>query len=270
MRVSEKGQYYGVKKKEKDFSSVFLSQYTYEDKSTDWHYHENPYLMYVISGNMTDRSKNGTTLCPSGSLIFQNWDEQHLNTKESAYGSGFHLEFDRGWLKHYASDLSLSSGQKRIDHPLVHNLLGQIYLEFHRSDSYSPITIETLVIQLCDAITAIHNQSSKLVPSWISRLIEILESGNSDITLQSLSEALGVHPVHISRAIPKYLGMTLGNYLRLQKIRESLPPLIDKKTTLTSIAYNSGFADQSHFTRTFKKVYKVTPKKYRKIVRLNA
>ena len=70
--------------------------------------------------------------------------------------------------------------------------------------------------------------------------------------------------MHLSRAIPKYLGSTLGNYLRQQKIRNAINLMMNPKLSLTDIAYQCGFSDQSHFSRIFKLYFNKTPKSYRK------
>jgi hypothetical protein len=57
MKISTKGQYYGEKKLELDSKGIILSEYDYNTPKTDWHYHENPYFMYVLQGNVYDINK---------------------------------------------------------------------------------------------------------------------------------------------------------------------------------------------------------------------
>jgi hypothetical protein len=73
MKILTKGTYYGAKKQEVEINGILLSQYDYFNPRTDWHYHENPYFMYVLQGNMKDCNAQVKTLCPSGSLMFNNW-----------------------------------------------------------------------------------------------------------------------------------------------------------------------------------------------------
>ena len=95
MRVLTKGEYYGNQKSERSFNGVLLSQYSYSADRTDWHYHENPYFMYVLQGNMKDCNKKVQTICPTGSLMFNNWQEVHYGSKHSPKAGGFHLEFEK-------------------------------------------------------------------------------------------------------------------------------------------------------------------------------
>ena len=57
MKVLKKGEYFGLMQKEVDVDGVLLSEYAYKQENTDWHYHENPYFMYVLQGQLFDSNK---------------------------------------------------------------------------------------------------------------------------------------------------------------------------------------------------------------------
>ena len=126
MKTLTKGQYYGLKNTEKLFGGILLSKYDYLKDRTEWHYHENPYFMYVLHGNMKDTNKKVDTLCPAGSLIYNNWQEKHFGSKHSHTAGGFHLEFERSWLKSHDIHPEILEGNHRIEHPKVHLLVGSI------------------------------------------------------------------------------------------------------------------------------------------------
>ena len=89
MNISGRAQYYGNKNIEFDQEGIVLSEYSYHDPSTPWHYHENPYFMYVLKGNMSDVNHNKVTKIPPGGLMFYNWQEPHLNEKKSTIVEAF-------------------------------------------------------------------------------------------------------------------------------------------------------------------------------------
>lgn len=264
MKILTKGKYYGEKRLEIDNKGIILSEYNYHMPSTDWHFHENPYFMYVIEGNVYDVNKKRKIACTSGSLLLHNWNEMHFNTKESDFARGFHIEFERKWFEQKKLDVNLWEGSQMIDNPAMHHLLGKIYFEFKCQDEYSEISIDLLLLQLCE--TSQYGQNIELgnKPPWIAPLKEILNDNCSKhLSLQFLSDELGVHPVHLSRSIPKYFSATLGNYMRQQKVKKALTYLLNSQHSLTEITYLCGFADQSHFTRTFKSYFGKTPKDFR-------
>lgn len=264
MRILAKGEYYGEKRLEMDNKGIILSEYNYHMPKTGWHYHENPYFMYVMEGNIYDINKKRKTTCPSGSLLLHNWNEIHCNIKESNFARGFHIEFERKWFDQKKLDINLWEGSQMIENPAMHHLLGKIYFEFKCQDEFSEISIDLLLLQLCETSIAKNSIPYRNPPSWLTPLKEILhENGGEQLSLQYLSDKLGVHPVHLSRTIPKYFSATLGSYLRQQKIKTALGYLFYPKYSLTEIAYLCGFSDQSHFTRTFRSYFSITPKEFR-------
>jgi transcriptional regulator GlxA family with amidase domain len=86
------------------------------------------------------------------------------------------------------------------------------------------------------------------------------------LSLRNLSNELNIHPVHLSRGFPKYFRCTFGEYVRKIRVEKSLSLLPNKNLSLTEIAFNCGFADQSHFLRCFKQINGITPSDYRKLL----
>lgn len=263
MKISSRGQYYGSMRSVWKVNGVGLSEYDYLTPQTDWHYHENPYFMYVLQGELLDVNQREQTACPTGSLVFHNWQESHFNRKQSERSRGFHIEFDAAWFEDKKLDVDLWEGSQRIDDPRLHRLLGKLYFEFKCRDVYSEAAVEMLLLQICEGMQQVRKPSSQKEPPWVAQLKELLREEQAGLSLKELSETLGVHPVHLSRSIPKYLSGNLGEYTRLQKLKQSLGLLLDPAVKLTTIAHSCGFSDQSHFTRTFKLYFGRTPKSFR-------
>ena len=267
MRILARGEYYGNQNSENYFNGVLLSQYTYTANRTDWHYHENPYFMYVLQGNMKDCNRKTTTLCPPGSLMFNNWQEPHYGSKHSNQASGFHLEFEKNWLHKNNISMDIWEGSQLVHNPGLHFLFANLYREFILSDNYSTVSIETLLVQVCDTLNNIKLDNHSKKPEWVDHLKQILHYDTAPVSLDYLSKKLDVHPVHISRAAPRYLSMSLGEYIRQHKLKKTLPLLLHSGFSLTEIAYQAGFSDQSHFNRVFKFYFGMNPKNYRQLMK---
>lgn len=263
MKILSKGEYYGAMKSEQNFNGVILSEYNYLNQETDWHFHENPYLMYILQGELFDNNKKKQTACNSGSLFFYNWDEPHFNSRHSNSAKGFHIEFERQWFKDKQLDLNLWEGSQLINNPKLHHILAKLYFEFKCQDEYSQVSVELLLFQLCEGIDSIYIINTLDEPLWIQKLKELVHQNNQNLSLDSLSKELGVHPAHISRAVPKYLKTTLGDYIRQNKVKNAISYMMNSNLSLTDITYICGFSDQSHFIRLFKIYVGMTPKQYR-------
>jgi len=106
------------------------------------------------------------------------------------------------------------------------------------------------------------------VPAWAKELKEIIQDQidtNLTLSLKEVSQSLHVHPTYLSREFSKYFDdLSFGDYIRKLRIEKAIQLLNDPRHSLSEIAYLTGFSDQSHFTRIFKKVTGKNPSAYRK------
>jgi AraC-like DNA-binding protein len=111
-------------------------------------------------------------------------------------------------------------------------------------------------------------QDARKVPEWAKELKEIIQDQidtNLNLSLTGLSETLQVHPAYLSREFSKYFDdLSFGDYIRKLRIDKAIQLLNTTTHSLTEIAYLTGFSDQSHFTRIFKKYTGKSPSAYKK------
>jgi AraC family transcriptional regulator len=106
-------------------------------------------------------------------------------------------------------------------------------------------------------------------PNLLDKIVELLnDNWNSEISLSDLAFVANVHPKTISKHFPRYFNCTLGEYRRIIKVDKSLSLIKTSNLSLTEIAYECGFYDQSHFTATFKYMTGFRPKEFQKIYRM--
>jgi AraC family transcriptional regulator len=73
-----------------------------------------------------------------------------------------------------------------------------------------------------------------------------------------------VHPAHLSRAFRTYFKVSVGSYVRRLRLDWAREELARSTTSLATVALAAGFADQSHFTRAFKRHTGLTPQRFRR------
>jgi AraC-like DNA-binding protein len=81
------------------------------------------------------------------------------------------------------------------------------------------------------------------------------------VKLGPLAAMCGVNPFHLIRSFRDAVGLPPHAYLtqvRAQRARD----LLLQGESLPGVAYRCGFCDQSHMTRTFKRIFGVTPGAY--------
>jgi AraC-like DNA-binding protein len=113
-------------------------------------------------------------------------------------------------------------------------------------------------------------RSQKKIPVWAAHLKEIIQDQidtNLTLSLKDVSKDLDIHPAYISRSFSRYFdNLSFGEYIRKLRIDKSIDLLKQSRYSLSEIAYLTGFSDQSHFIRIFKKQTGMLPTVYKKVV----
>jgi AraC-like DNA-binding protein len=96
-------------------------------------------------------------------------------------------------------------------------------------------------------------------PRGVARVREHLhEHYRESISLEQLAAIAGVSKYHLARTFRAAVGVPPHMYqLRLRLTRSLF--MLQQGTPLSAVAYELGFADQSHFTRAFRGEYGTTP-----------
>ncbi|MGH4050855.1 MAG: PocR ligand-binding domain-containing protein [Clostridium sp.] len=93
----------------------------------------------------------------------------------------------------------------------------------------------------------------------------INDNVSNNISLDSVAEYVYLSPSYFSRLFKKEMGINFIDYLNKVRIEESKKYLTDLSSSLSDIAHNVGFTDQSYYTKVFKKIEGISPGQYRKM-----
>jgi AraC-like DNA-binding protein len=108
----------------------------------------------------------------------------------------------------------------------------------------------------------------KKIPTWTKQLKELIQDQidtNLTLSLKDISKELQVSPAYLSREFSRYFdNLSFGEYIRKLRIEKAIQLMHSSKYSLTEIAYLTGFSDQSHFTRIFKRFTGQNPSEYRR------
>ena len=101
----------------------------------------------------------------------------------------------------------------------------------------------------------------------LNRVIEFIEEHlDQDITLAALAETAGMGPHYFSGLFKQSLGISPHQYVLRRRIDRGRKPLHNPSISVLEAAVRTGFSDQSHFTKLFRRIVGVTPTKYRSIL----
>lgn len=107
-------------------------------------------------------------------------------------------------------------------------------------------------------------QPPALVPEQLRRLADYLDQhAADDLSLDDLCTLSGYSASHLIRAFKQHFGLTPHAYVVNRRIQLGQQALKAGKP-IAETALDTGFSDQAHFQRTFKKLVAATPDQYRR------
>ena len=150
----------------------------------------------------------------------------------------------------------------------IYGIFKSIEEEYLKGDKYSGSLIKGYMQQL---FATVHRNKNYYRNTHIQNpyaqkaLRRLAEDYTGDITLQSLSHEFGISPEHLSRLFKKETGLGFSEYLSLLRLKKAEGALKrNSEMSIAEIAFSCGFNDSNYFCEKFKKVYGVSPLKYKK------
>jgi AraC family transcriptional regulator len=114
-----------------------------------------------------------------------------------------------------------------------------------------------------DSGLARSTERSETVPHWLPRAKALLAAQSEPApAIADVASQFGLSVGQFSRAFRHYTGVPPHRWQLQQRIEHAKGMLKDARP-LTEVAIACGFADQSHFTRTFRAMTGSTPRRFR-------
>jgi AraC family transcriptional regulator len=142
----------------------------------------------------------------------------------------------------------------------------RIARELESPDGVSPLVVEGLVLELFALLGRRTERESEPghAPKWLAQAREAVHDRFAQgFSVADIAAEVRVHPAHLAREFRRHYGLPIGAYARRLRLDSAAARLATTDDSLTAIAYDSGFAHQSHFTRAFKHHTGLTPARYR-------
>jgi AraC-like DNA-binding protein len=140
------------------------------------------------------------------------------------------------------------------------------WARFLQNEKHTQQPFENLLLDVFNNYLKNKRGSKKKIPGWAQELKEIIQDHiDTNLSLKEISKGLKINASYLSREFSKYFeDLSFGEYIRKQRIEKAKELMHSTKYSLTEIAYLTGFSDQSHFTRIFKKYTGKNPSSYKK------
>ncbi len=268
MEKLSSGEFFGVTNQKIEVNGIVFTNTTYTHDYVDWHHHENAYFTFLLAGKMIEGDKKGKKFCNPGSLLFHHAAESHYNIKPKGYTRGMHIELQPHWMKENHSALTMTGGSFEVEDVNVKIIFYNILKETRNNDDVALLGIESLVAASINQLFPKNRPKASFEPYWTKVADELLQDNyRNPHSLTEMAAILEIHPVHLSRSFKKYFGCTIANYIRKIRVARALSQLLNNSASLGNIAYDCGFADQSHMIRNIREFTSLTPTQFSKVLR---
>lgn len=255
--------FYGSLLREQSFGDFEITETVYAPLlRIPPHEHRSAYVSFVVRGAYVERCGGAQRDCTTSTVLFHPGGETHSNAFAREGGRCLNVEFGPAW-RHRIETIRWN--ESLAHEALLTHIAAETYGEFRQPDAYSTLIIEGLLLELLGVLGRASRPADARVPRWLLGAREMLrETRREPYSLTKLAREIGVHPVHLARSFRKQFGTSPGEFVRRARIERSCQELASENTALVEIALRNGFANQSHFSTTFKRYIGVTPATYRK------
>ena len=225
------------------------------------HYHDRTSLTLVFGGSLDETV--GRTREEAGplSVVFKPAGTEHANRIGPDGAATLQLEFGSGVLP--AGDEEASSWGWAHGGPAASGFLA-LARRLGRGEA-DRADLDALLFDLLSRFSD-NAGATRDPPAWLRRIAEELDDTfKKPRSVRELAADAAVHPVALARAHRRHFDCSITERLRAHRVRDAVARL-GSGETLGAAAFASGFSDQPHMTRVFRRELGITPGDLRSIV----
>lgn len=230
------------------------------------HVHERSIVATMLEGSFDLSFRGRTCECQPSTVFTEPAGERHANRMQKAGAHVLVLQPDPARSELFRPCATLLDRVNHARDEGVAALAWRLARELRYPDGVSSLAMEGLSLELLAVAARLREtaRAERRPPAWLRRAHDLLGSSlATPPTIRDLAREAGVHPVHLARSFRAQYGLPIGAYLRRLRLEAAAAELARPDRTICEIALELGFADQSHFTRAFKRYSGLTPGRYR-------
>lgn len=157
------------------------------------------------------------------------------------------------------------------DHDL-YTTAQDLFYECNRTDSFAnACSVGLLNLFLARAMRASAAITLHRYENYTDRefdftlVLQYIQQNYHTVTLSSLAEAFHFSETYLSKLIHKHMGCSFTDMLRSVKMDHAMDYLMNRSMKISEIANAVGYDSVDHFSRTFRRVYGLSPQQYKKL-----
>lgn len=229
-----------------DIGGIYIGK----DIQTEQHLHHAITIVISFSENFNFWFEQQKISCPG--VIIQPHTLRKFNSQKKNYVAFIHIDpFSIQGLK-----LTNKIETFRQLTPLqLKNTTKVLKKWFFDKKNNEELTMEVINNIICEIKTINNNK----IDARVKNSIDLIRQTET-VTLKKVADYVNLSTFRFSHLFRQETGMSFREFVLYNKLIKSLKAIYQQQN-LTYSSYSGGFADQSHFTRTFYKAFGILPSK---------
>jgi AraC family transcriptional regulator len=261
------GEYLGIPRHAFAGEGIHVTENLYPPGSKlPRHRHRASNFCFLLAGGFRETALGRPRECVESEVLYRPPQEEHEQWFGPEGGRCLNVEFSLPFLNRYGDLLHPLRGRIEFNSADVFGLGCRLRTELRHADATTPLAVEGLVLEILGRSLRSHRDTgSSTPPSWLREAHHHLKTRFQDrLTLAELAGNVGVHPAHLARTFRRHYGTSVGSYLRRERLGWACRQILETRLPLHEIAYEAGYADQSHLTRAVRQATGLAPAAYRR------
>ncbi len=229
-----------------------------------WHAHPEHRLVIVLQGEFEEFSGRASYVATPGTAIHRWPGQLH---RDAYAGSGCYLRttFDDRLIE--AVGMPANAHRTAMARsPLFRETARRVIEELRWSDAWTPLVVHGLLFELLASVGRASGRDH--YPSWIDQAVELLiDESSARWTIATLAARLRVDPAEVARSFRRHVGTGVAEFARSRRLDAARDLLAHGDGSVADVALATGFYDQSHLDRAFRRAFATTPSEFRRSVR---
>lgn len=232
------------------------------------HTHDRACVAVMLEGSFDLRFPGKAYACPPTSVFTEPAGDTHANFIGLRGAHVIVVQPDPADTELLRPFADLINQPTHRHHAGVAEQASRLARELDSPDDLSTFAAEGVVLEMLVTLARLETTGSRHPPLWLLRAQEMLHAQfAAGFRAADIARAVGVHPAHLARAFRTHFKLSMGSYVRRLRLDWAARELARSETSLAGVALAAGFADQSHFTRFFRRYTGLTPQAYRRAKR---
>jgi AraC family transcriptional regulator len=215
-----------------------------------FHVHDQVTVVVPLSGSFVENTLKKSIQGKPGVVIVETPESPHENIYSRMGGTNLRLRISPELQSFVECEAHGRSGYVRayeIARRMADNMA-------------DPLMLECASLEILGFVNNGPQWIPRSRPAFLREIVANLRAGvHLGLEITTIARAAQVSPVRLVRSFRRAYGISLARFIRVLQMQRALSLLSDPAISISTVAAEAGFSDQSHMTRAFAQTYGVTP-----------